>query len=75
MERIREQEEEWKDHIRGTTDETIQDYIVLLWAGYLNGLRISRAISKGEYEDLYGEMKEYATGLELFREGKRVTGL
>lgn len=75
VERIREQAERWKDHIRGTMDETTQDYITLMWAGYLNGLRISNAISGDEYKDLYDEMKEYVSGLELVRKGRKVVGL
>lgn len=53
-----------KTLINEATDKTQRDYLVMMWVGYLNGLRVSNAISWDEYKNLYKEIQEFAEGAE-----------
>ncbi len=64
MDRIREQEEKWKKQIREASGRRSRDYIVSMWMGYLNGLRMAGVLTYGEYLVLYGDLKEYADETE-----------
>lgn len=41
-----------------------RDYIVMMWLGYLNGLRLTNAITYAEYRELYDEIQQYIAGME-----------
>jgi hypothetical protein len=43
-------------------DRQTRDYILMMWLGYLNGLRLTNVITYTEYRSLYRELKEYAAG-------------
>lgn len=45
-------------------DQQTRDYIIMMWMGYLNGLRLTNAITYAEYKALYSELQEYAAGVE-----------
>lgn len=64
MERIREQAEKWKEQISEADSRKDRDYTVMMWMGYLNGLRMARVVSRTEYDALYQEMKDYADGFK-----------
>ena len=75
MDRVREQAEKWKKQIREASGRRSRDYIVSMWMGYLNGLRMADVITYDEYLVLYAELKDYAAGADLVRERETVTGL
>lgn len=75
MDRVREQAKKWKKQIREASGRRSRDYIVSMWMGYLNGLRMADVITYDEYIALYEELKDYAAGADLVRERKTVTGL
>ena len=41
-----------------------RDYLMLMWLGYLNGMRLTNAITREEYKTLYEEIRNYITGVE-----------
>jgi len=51
--------------IAETADQRDKDYLVCMWQGFLNGLRLSRTISKSEYDALYDDMVNFALGYEV----------
>lgn len=71
-EQIRIHVARWKKQIRDTASQQSRDYLVTMWMGYLNGLRMAGIIGHGAYTELYGEMQHYAEGLEAGR--KKETG-
>lgn len=75
VERVRGQAEEWKRQIREAACGYGQDYIIMMWLGYLNGLQMAGVITYEEYLDLHSDVKNYAAGLEAIREGRQVNGL
>ena len=50
--------------INEAPDKTQRDYLVMMWVGFLNGLRVSNAISWNDYNSLYKEIQEFAEGVE-----------
>lgn len=46
-------------------DQKSRDYIIMMWLGYLNGLRLTNAITYTEYSSLYSELQDYAAGMEV----------
>ena len=42
-----------------------RDYIAMMWLGYLNGLRLTNAITYREYQEMYDEIQKYIAGLEV----------
>lgn len=77
VERVRNKVEQLKDLIREAevTHRLSQHCMVSTWAGYLNGLRMADTITRDEYLELYGELKDYVAGMELGREARKVLGL
>lgn len=53
-----------KKLVNEAPDRQSRDYIVMMWLGYLNGLRLTNAITYAEYGSLYSELQEYAAGIE-----------
>lgn len=53
-----------KKLVNEAPDQQTRDYIVMMWLGYLNGLRLTNAVTYAEYKALYSELQEYATGIE-----------
>ena len=53
-----------KQLISEATDEKQRDYITMMWLGYLNGLRMSNAITWAKYNNLYDELQRFAAGME-----------
>lgn len=64
-EQIRKWIQKQKQIINETPEEKDRDYIVMMWLGYLNGLRLTNAITYQEYRELYGELNRYAAGAEV----------
>lgn len=54
-----------KQLINETQEEKSRDYIVMMWLGYLNGLRLTNAITYQEYKELYDELNRYVAGAEV----------
>lgn len=50
--------------IAETPEQKDRDYIAMMWLGYLNGLRLTNAISYAEYTELYDEIQQYIAGME-----------
>ena len=50
--------------INEAPDKIQRDYLVMMWVGFLNGLRVSNAISWNDYNSLYKEIQEFAEGVE-----------
>ena len=50
--------------INEASEEAERDYIIMMWLGYLNGLRLTNAVTKLEYDNLYREIKQYIDGIE-----------
>lgn len=53
-----------KSLISEAPTEKERSYIAMMWLGYLNGLRLTNAIAKSEYDNLYREIKQYIDGIE-----------
>lgn len=53
-----------KSLINEATTENERDYLVMVWLGFLNGLRLTNYITWQEYQDLYNEMLQYVAGIE-----------
>ncbi len=53
-----------KQLIAEATEQEDKDYIAMMWLGYLNGLRLTNAISYAEYKDLYNEIQLFAAGAD-----------
>ena len=45
-------------------DQTSRDYIAMMWLGFLNGMRITNAITWAEYNGLYDEIQQFIAGME-----------
>ena len=50
--------------INEASEEAERDYIIMMWLGYLNGLRLTNAVTKSEYDNLCREIKQYIDGIE-----------
>lgn len=50
--------------ISEATEQKDRDYIAMMWQGFLNGLRLTNAITWKEYQELSREISEYAEGFE-----------
>ena len=50
--------------ISEATEQKDRDYIAMMWLGFLNGLRLTNAITWQEYQELSREIVEYAEGCE-----------
>lgn len=50
--------------ISEATEQKDRDYIAMMWQGFLNGLRLTNAITWKEYQELSREIVEYAEGCE-----------
>lgn len=50
--------------ISEATEQKDRDYIAMMWQGFLNGLRLTNAITWQEYQELSREIVEYAEGFE-----------
>lgn len=59
-----EQADKWKQQIREADSQSDRDYLVSMWMGYLNGLRMADAITYADYTELYTGMKQYMEGFE-----------
>ena len=53
-----------KNLINEATNQQQRDYIAMMWLGFLNGLRLTNAITYQEYKDLNDEIQSYIAGLE-----------
>jgi type II secretory pathway component GspD/PulD (secretin) len=51
--------------INEAADQKDRDYIAMMWLGYLNGLRLTNAITYREYQEMYDEIQKYIAGLEV----------
>lgn len=54
--------------VEETGDEKERDYIVLMWAGFLAGLRMTNTINQMEYNAYYEDLKSLVDELESQRE-------
>jgi len=50
--------------VNETPEQRDKDYLIAMWQGYLNGLRLTNAITMQEYNSLYDEMYQFASGFE-----------
>ncbi len=73
--RVREHADRWKRQISEADSQRDRDYLVAMWMGYLNGLRMADVITYDEYLALYTELKDYAAGADPIWERKMVTRL
>lgn len=48
-----------KQLINEAPSDQERDYIGMMWLGYLNGLRLTNAITKPEYDSLYQEIRQH----------------
>jgi len=48
-----------KQLINEAPSDQERDYIAMMWLGYLNGLRLTNAITKPEYDSLYQEIRQH----------------
>jgi len=48
-----------KQLINEAQSDQERDYIAMMWLGYLNGLRLTNAITKPEYDSLYEEIRQH----------------
>jgi len=48
-----------KQLINEAQSDQERDYIAMMWLGYLNGLRLTNAITKPEYDALYQEIRQH----------------
>lgn len=53
-----------KNLINEAIDQQQRDYIAMMWLGYLNGLRLTNAITYQEYKELNDEIQRYIAGVE-----------
>lgn len=53
-----------KQLIAEAPEQKDRDYIAMMWLGYLNGLRLTNAITYTEYKALYDEIQQYVAGME-----------
>lgn len=54
-----------KSLLNEATEQKDRDYISMMWLGYLNGLRLTNAITYSEYQEMYDEIQKYIAGLEV----------
>lgn len=54
-----------KSLLNEATEQKDRDYISMMWLGYLNGLRLTNAITYREYQEMYDEIQKYIAGLEV----------
>lgn len=53
-----------KQLVSEAAEEKDRDYIAMMWLGFLNGLRLTNAITWMEYNDLCSELQQYIAGFE-----------
>ena len=53
-----------KQLISEAAEQKDRDYIAMMWLGYLNGLRLTNAITYMEYQALYDEIQQYIAGFK-----------
>lgn len=53
-----------KHLINEATEQKDRNYLTAMWGGFLNGLRLTNAITYQEYQEMYSEIQRYAAGLE-----------
>lgn len=46
-----------------TKDKTERDYHLMMWAGFLTGLRLTNAITQEEYNHYYEELRKLSVKL------------
>lgn len=61
---LRQWVQKQKTLISEDAEQKDRDYIAMMWLGYLNGLRLTNAITYAEYQSLYVEIQEYIAGIE-----------
>ena len=66
--RVREHADRWKRQISEADSQRDRDYLVAMWMGYLNGLRMAGVITHGDYTELYDGMRQYTEGFEAAQE-------
>ncbi len=62
--RVREHADRWKRQISEADSQRDRDYLVAMWMGYLNGLRMADVITHGDYTGLYDGMRQYTEGFQ-----------
>lgn len=58
-----------KQQVMATANRTDRDYIIVMWLGVLNGLRLTNAITLAEYNNLYTDISDFASTLDAEQEG------
>ena len=53
-----------KQLICEATNQNERDYIAMMWLGFLNGMRLTNAITYQEYDSLSKEIQQFVTGFE-----------
>jgi len=66
--RVREHADRWKRQISEADSQRERDYLVAMWMGYLNGLRMADVITYADYTELYTGMKQYVEGFGAAQE-------
>ena len=59
--------EKQKRFVDQAKDQNERDYIIMMWVGFLNGMRMTNAITFAEYGALYDEAKKYAERFDVSR--------
>lgn len=50
--------------MQNTKDKAERDYHLMLWAGFLTGLRLTNAITKEEYDQYYDDLRKLSKELD-----------
>ncbi len=56
------------EFLRGAEDKNARDYQMMLWAGFLSGLRLTNAITHQEYDDYYKDLQDLSEQLDAEQE-------
>lgn len=54
--------------LREAKDKKTRDYQMMLWAGFLSGLRLTNAITQGEYKAYYKDLQDLSKKLDAEQE-------
>lgn len=57
-----------RQQVTATANRTDRDYLIMMWVGVLNGLRLTNAITVAEYNTLYTDIKDFASALDAEQE-------
>lgn len=57
-----------RQQVIATANRTDRDYLIMMWVGVLNGLRLTNAITVAEYNTLYTDIKDFASALDAEQE-------